>query len=323
MHIRALREAELGAVAALVARLQTDPVAHIGYLDREPSAIAAQLTEIEPRGLTDVLVAVDEGPGGPDGPGGTDGPEGTGERIVGLLAAEWDTEPPRVWWHGPLVTDAERWDEIADALYASQLARLPDTVREQELFHDARSDRLARFAARHGFHREPASAVLSRPLDGGDGDEGGDAVGVPAPPDGIGIGPLEDRDRNAVARLHAACFPTAHLPGNRLDEGPRRAVLVARRDGEVVGYVAVERQHDGQGYLDFLAVVPEERGRGIGAALIVEAMAWCRTQGSVGVHLTVREENVTARALYERLGFTEEMLAVPWRLGVTMAPPAV
>ena len=47
-------------------------------------------------------------------------------------------------------------------------------------------------------------------------------------------------------------------------------------------------------------------------------MEWCREQPCTGVHLSVREDNGTARALYDRLGFTEVMIAVPWRIGTTM-----
>jgi ribosomal protein S18 acetylase RimI-like enzyme len=297
-----MRPSDLDAVVALIVELQADPVHHIGYLDAEPGAVAEQLAALEPEGIGGHLVAVDE-----RGDGGLD--EGD---PVGFLGLEWDIEPPRVWLHGPMVTDIDRWDAIADALYAAGLARLPPTVTEQELFHDARSDRLAAFAARHGFTRASASAVLEHPL-----------TGLPSieMSDGVSIAPLAARDRAAVASLHDIAFPGAHLPGHRLGDGERQHVLVAHRGPLVVGYAVLERQFDGEGYLDFLAVTPDERRTGIGAALVVAAMRWCRAQGCASIHLTVREENHTARDLYDRLGFTEVMIAVPWRIGVTREAP--
>jgi ribosomal protein S18 acetylase RimI-like enzyme len=293
LQIRSMRASDLDAVVALIVALQVDPVHHIGYLDAEPDAVAGQLAELQPQGIDGHLVAAD----------GEDG------ELIGFLGLEWDTEPPRVWWHGPMVADVDRWDTVADALYAAGLVQLPPAVTEQELFHDARGDRLAAFAQRHGFQRQTASAVLERAVTR--------LPSVAAPADVV-IEPLASSERSAVAALHDAAFAGAHLPGHRVDEGERRQVLVARRGAAVVGYVAVEHQLDGEGYLDFLAVVPGERGAGIGAALVAAGMAWCRAQGCTRVHLTVREENAGARALYDRLGFTEVMIAVPWRIGVTI-----
>ena len=130
---------------------------------------------------------------------------------------------------------------------------------------------------------------------------------------GVVIRAFRDEDRAAVAAIHDQLFPGSHLPGPRVDEGRDRRVFVAIRDPDPVGYVAIDRQHDGQGYLDFVGVTDDERGLGIGTALAAEACVSAWDAGSVGVHLTVRTSNVAARRLYERLGFTEERILVPWR----------
>ncbi len=295
MKIRLMRPSDLDAVVALVVARQADPVHHIGYLDAEPQAVASQLATLEPDGIGGHLVAVEEADDG---------------ALLGFLGLDWDNEPPRVWWHGPVIADVNQWDVVADALYVAGLARLPATVTEQELFHDARSGLLAGFAARHGFTREPGSAVLERSLT--------DIPSVPVAED-VSIAPLAPTDRQAIATLHDTTFPGAHVPGHRLSAGERRRVLVARRGTTVIGYVAVERQLDDEGYIDFLAVTAAQRGAGIGAALVAAALGWCRERGCTGVHLTVREQNGTARALYDRLDFIETMIAIPWRTGTTMA----
>jgi ribosomal protein S18 acetylase RimI-like enzyme len=56
-------------------------------------------------------------------------------------------------------------------------------------------------------------------------------------------------------------------------------------------------------YLAELYVVPERRRRGIGRALMVEAMATARRRGADYMDLGTSEEDVAARALYESLGF--------------------
>jgi ribosomal protein S18 acetylase RimI-like enzyme len=56
-------------------------------------------------------------------------------------------------------------------------------------------------------------------------------------------------------------------------------------------------------YLAELYVVPELRGRGIGRALLEAAIEHARERGADTMDLGTSEEDVAARALYERLGF--------------------
>jgi acetyl esterase/lipase/GNAT superfamily N-acetyltransferase len=58
------------------------------------------------------------------------------------------------------------------------------------------------------------------------------------------------------------------------------------------------------GYLISMWVAPEARGRGIGAALVREVLAWARGRGLRRLLLDVGAHNGAARRLYERLGFT-------------------
>jgi ribosomal protein S18 acetylase RimI-like enzyme len=57
-------------------------------------------------------------------------------------------------------------------------------------------------------------------------------------------------------------------------------------------------------YLEELYVVPERRGRGIGRALLEAAMEAAREEGAAHIDLGTSEDDTAARALYERLGFT-------------------
>ena len=56
-------------------------------------------------------------------------------------------------------------------------------------------------------------------------------------------------------------------------------------------------------YLAELYVTPERRGRGIGRALMQEAMATARARGADHMDLGTSEDDRAARALYESLGF--------------------
>ena len=57
-------------------------------------------------------------------------------------------------------------------------------------------------------------------------------------------------------------------------------------------------------YLEELYVVPDHRGQGIGRALMDAAIDVARREGAGDMSLATGEDDVTARALYESLGFS-------------------
>ncbi|MGH2969263.1 MAG: GNAT family N-acetyltransferase [Solirubrobacteraceae bacterium] len=57
-------------------------------------------------------------------------------------------------------------------------------------------------------------------------------------------------------------------------------------------------------YLAELYVVPARRGQGLGRALMEAAIEVARAEGATYMDLGTSEDDVAARALYERLGFS-------------------
>lgn len=57
-------------------------------------------------------------------------------------------------------------------------------------------------------------------------------------------------------------------------------------------------------YLAELYVVPERRGQGLGLALMQHTLQRARERGADRIELGTTENDVAARALYERMGFT-------------------
>jgi ribosomal protein S18 acetylase RimI-like enzyme len=55
--------------------------------------------------------------------------------------------------------------------------------------------------------------------------------------------------------------------------------------------------------LEFIAIAPEHRRHGGGAALMEAVFDWARSVGSPAIRLEVRASNLTAIRLYQRLGF--------------------
>lgn len=59
-----------------------------------------------------------------------------------------------------------------------------------------------------------------------------------------------------------------------------------------------------EAYLAELYVVPGRRGRGLGRSLLEAALKLARARGADHIDLGTSEDDVAARALYERLSFT-------------------
>jgi len=83
---------------------------------------------------------------------------------------------------------------------------------------------------------------------------------------------------------------------------------VAEAEGEVVGYIVVRREsvRRGRAELSTFAVREDMRGRGIGSALLVQALEHLDQSGVRRLVLQVSVQNDRARTLYERFGFRIE-----------------
>jgi ribosomal protein S18 acetylase RimI-like enzyme len=89
-----------------------------------------------------------------------------------------------------------------------------------------------------------------------------------------------------------------------LDPGEPMELLVAERDGEVVGFVTyvlhpTTWSAEQSCYLEDLFVSPDVRGGGVGRALIEAVLERGRSAGWDKVYWHTKEDNARARALYD------------------------
>ncbi len=82
-------------------------------------------------------------------------------------------------------------------------------------------------------------------------------------------------------------------------------LLVAKRDGRVVGYCScfVEDPHRCIGRISLVGVDPQATGQGFGRRLTQSALAWCRERGCSRVQVVTQGSNIAAQRLYQSIGF--------------------
>lgn len=121
------------------------------------------------------------------------------------------------------------------------------------------------------------------------------------------IVPMQERHLDALAELERLCFVhpwTCAGLAAELESGTALFLAAEDETGEAVGYVG-SHVVCGECYIDNVAVHPNCRGQGIALAILTELIRLVREQNGVFLTLEVRESNIPARRLYEKLGFSE------------------
>lgn len=119
------------------------------------------------------------------------------------------------------------------------------------------------------------------------------------------------RDRSTVLGIDAVAFPEFwRLDATGLEDALAATPSVRFRvasieGGRIVGYAVTGRAGQ-RGYLQRLAVHPDHHGQGIGSALVADGLRWLRRWGASEVLVNTQEDNASALALYEHLGFERE-----------------
>ena len=139
---------------------------------------------------------------------------------------------------------------------------------------------------------------------------------IPAP---LTFTPLYPAQLDDLALVDAATFdPLWHFGRRDLFELLMRGrIQVAWWEGEMVGYSAVCANSPSEGQLARLAVHPNYQGRGIGRALLSDAIRYAAGEFSVLV-LNTQTNNNRSQSLYRGLGFRPIGMSLSV-LGMTIA----
>jgi len=118
------------------------------------------------------------------------------------------------------------------------------------------------------------------------------------------IRPASLADVPALAELEQACFsdPWTAAGIRETIQYETARTFVAQESDRIVGYL-IARISGVEGEILDLAVLPERRRRGIGAALLNTTWNALQREGVKELYLEVRETNSAAIALYRQRGF--------------------
>jgi ribosomal protein S18 acetylase RimI-like enzyme len=153
--------------------------------------------------------------------------------------------------------------------------------------------------------------IYSRPLRGPDAQ--------PIRRDALALRPYEAHDEDAVVELWTRCDLVRPWNDPRRDIARKLGVqrelfVVALRGDALVGTVMAGFEGH-RGWINYLAVDPAWRGRGIARALMAHAEGGLEVLGCPKVNLQVRAGNASALACYGRLGYArDEVVSLGKRL---------
>jgi ribosomal protein S18 acetylase RimI-like enzyme len=270
--IKRAKAADKELIARLIAAVNSSPAHHCLHCDQEETGILEELALLEVPMEESFFVAWE------------------GDKMVGVLGADWALERNRAWLWGPFIEGVD-WEETAEALYRHFISQASPKLEQLNQFLNTANQQGRAFYQSQGFIETKTSHVY-RAL-------------PPVAPVKNPYPEITPQQWRSFQALHEETFPTTYYTGREIIErlGKRDKVFV-HADGEtVLGYVYANVEPS-EGFIHFLAVREDERGQGIGEGLLMTAVSWLFNRQKVPqVGLVVDDQN-NARRLYERSGFS-------------------
>ncbi|ATD10049.1 GNAT family N-acetyltransferase [Pseudoalteromonas piscicida] len=159
------------------------------------------------------------------------------------------------------------------------------------------------------------------------------------PPDGLYVRPSKPEDKGFLESLHHSTRQDLQLIDGDKDfiESIIEMQFKAQSNGygdqfPNAMYFIIEKHHEriGKATIDFgnnevrlieIALIPQARGLGLGAA-VVQSFQQAAAQSGVPMTLSVLQDNYNAKRLYQKLGFKIESIKAPYEL-LIWYPPAL
>ncbi len=230
------------------------------------------------------------------------------DRLVGVMGCEFESDGQRGWLRGPFSLSG--YESVFSSMYDRLLQALSPKIKRLDSFLNLENVLGQEFYEQLGFERKGQSHVYVAAQ--------ADRVRGSMADDRLECVELDLSAQSGFAELHDAIFPNTYYNGeqiiSQLDANHRVWVCVS--EGEVKGYIfAINEPWAEEGYIEFLSVKGNARGQGLGGKLLTTALDWFFDECEMPqVGLTVSDENVNARGLYERVGFRLKYSGINHRL---------
>ncbi|MBR5239374.1 MAG: ribosomal protein S18-alanine N-acetyltransferase [Clostridia bacterium] len=117
---------------------------------------------------------------------------------------------------------------------------------------------------------------------------------------------LTPKNVEGVSLVEKTCFSTPwSLESFRNDLTNENAVYFCLEDGDkVIGYVGMWESF-GEGNINNIAILPQYRRQGYAKLLLEHLISYGKEHNLTFLTLEVRESNEGARALYQKMGFSQ------------------
>ncbi len=291
--IRPARSGDLGEVSRLVGRLNALPEQRSLMLDETVDGVRKNLEEFDDPWESRFVVSE------------------IGSGITGAAGAEWTLANRRGRLFGPFV-EAEPAGPAFGGLLTAAVALIPPGIDTLDAFIDHAAVIARRGLEAGAFEEIRRVLIYTAPLPGRNP--------TPVEP-GRDLSPEHEK---AFLELHRLCFPDSYTEGRTLlaSRDERSRILMATEGPRLSGYLAANLEEGpSEGFVQYLGVAPDLRGRGLGRRLLAQSLRWFRETGMPQASLTVEDKNTGARGLYESVGFSVFRSGVVLRKDLAAATP--
>jgi ribosomal protein S18 acetylase RimI-like enzyme len=294
--IREITPTDYHSIAAMIVDQNRNPETHCiqSTSTDDPIAIAEEIKDLYAKNELRFMVAEHDG------------------KIIGCMGCEFDEGVGRGWTRGPFLING-LWESPPAPLFQKLLATLPANIRRLDSFLNEKHEQGNRFYLENGFKHKTLVHVYQA-----DAANWSD-VGLEFCPE------IEETQTLNFITLHDATFPNTFINGlgilEQLDDDHK--IFIYTNGPDLGGYIYLSvDKFGGEGYIEFIAVQSDLRGKGIGYALLQCALNWCFSKRKLTqVGLTVSEELTNAQSLYTKVGFrllyTGVNTCLEWYLDLT------
>ncbi|RJG23624.1 GNAT family N-acetyltransferase [Paenibacillus thiaminolyticus] len=267
-------------LASFIAGLNRDPKHHVGYCGQEPEEIEHALEHEFPALVEAFAVQMERG------------------ELVGALGLDIDAggRSAEIW--GPFLScPQDEWQRRAMQLWHRMRNELAHRVDTFYGFYHEMNRNAQQWMMQLGAELKSTEVVLEAERS---------LHTRHAHPSVREISSLRSEE---FLRLHKSVFPGTYRSGpdilERINEN--YCVFMFEDEDGLQGYIYVEREPEfDEGRIEFIAVAPSARGRGIGAALLQRGLGYLFEDPRIEkITLCVRADNEQALHLYRRAGFRE------------------